>query len=267
MLQAQPVGQVQSTNTAAHHSYHQARPSQEPLASPPHSGQGQQAGQPVEFNHAINYVNKIKVKTSCSNACLVFWRLSSFKAAEVEHDEQVTLSSSFFSDRSLGLCMGFDFLSAESFPWPARNLQSLLGDFAHVPERAADDQGRAGNGRWRQLQTADGISSLLSSGKAVSEPRRSVVRVWTVSTRRKWIGSIWWNERECTVVLSALPSGLFLLEISLQSSFHWLYCLSEAYFVRKVQSWLRFVGRVLRFSVASTSHSSLFLLGVGSQLA
>ena len=73
-LQAQPIGQVQSTNTAAHHTYHQARPTQEPLASPPHSGQGQQAGQPVEFNHAINYVNKIKV---CGALILDFFRLTS----------------------------------------------------------------------------------------------------------------------------------------------------------------------------------------------
>ena len=48
--------------SGAHHSYHQPqRASQDSLPSPQHSNQQQQASQPVEFNHAINYVNKIKV--------------------------------------------------------------------------------------------------------------------------------------------------------------------------------------------------------------
>lgn len=50
-----------SSNTA-HHTYHQPpRPSpSENVNSVPHPPQPQQASQPVEFNHAINYVNKIK---------------------------------------------------------------------------------------------------------------------------------------------------------------------------------------------------------------
>ncbi|XP_064596113.1 paired amphipathic helix protein Sin3b-like isoform X2 [Liolophura sinensis] len=56
-----------TTTTASHHAYHQApRPANpEPVVptSPSHHGNSQshqQASQPVEFNHAINYVNKIK---------------------------------------------------------------------------------------------------------------------------------------------------------------------------------------------------------------
>lgn len=52
---AAPYGTTASS--AGHHSYHQPRPDAS-LASPT---QPQQASQPVEFNHAINYVNKIKV--------------------------------------------------------------------------------------------------------------------------------------------------------------------------------------------------------------
>ena len=60
---------VPSTPTQpSQHSYHQPpRPTQEPPAQTAHqngsqSNQQQQPGQqPVEFNHAINYVNKIKV--------------------------------------------------------------------------------------------------------------------------------------------------------------------------------------------------------------
>ncbi|XP_013418836.1 paired amphipathic helix protein Sin3a isoform X2 [Lingula anatina] len=50
------------TSSASHHSYHQAsRPSQEVNPSPQHIAPSTpQATQPVEFNHAINYVNKIK---------------------------------------------------------------------------------------------------------------------------------------------------------------------------------------------------------------
>ena len=61
---------VSSTpNQQSQHSYHQPpRPSQEPPAQSGHqnsSQANQQPGQqPVEFNHAINYVNKIKVGTN-----------------------------------------------------------------------------------------------------------------------------------------------------------------------------------------------------------
>ncbi|XP_071141100.1 paired amphipathic helix protein Sin3a-like isoform X1 [Mytilus edulis] len=54
------------SNQSSHHSYHQSpRHNQEPVVSgnqhsTPVQQQQQQAGQPVEFNHAINYVNKIK---------------------------------------------------------------------------------------------------------------------------------------------------------------------------------------------------------------
>ena len=58
------------SNQSSHHSYHQSpHRNQEPVSqgnqhSTPvqQQQQQQQAGQPVEFNHAINYVNKIKVK-------------------------------------------------------------------------------------------------------------------------------------------------------------------------------------------------------------
>ncbi|ELT88117.1 hypothetical protein CAPTEDRAFT_177539 [Capitella teleta] len=50
-----------ASGASGHHSYHQpSRPNLEALAGLQHQGQAQQAGQPVEFNHAINYVNKIK---------------------------------------------------------------------------------------------------------------------------------------------------------------------------------------------------------------
>lgn len=57
-----PPTNTSHSGPGSHHSYHQpSRPSPEVPASPQHGSQAQQqASQPVEFNHAINYVNKIK---------------------------------------------------------------------------------------------------------------------------------------------------------------------------------------------------------------
>lgn len=63
ILQISPLasGPAASSNTA-HHSYHQPpRPSPDSVSAVSHTPQPQQTSQPVEFNHAINYVNKIKV--------------------------------------------------------------------------------------------------------------------------------------------------------------------------------------------------------------
>ena len=69
---APPPAHMPSTPThgSSHHSYHQSpHRGQEPVHSSSQHNQAQpqaqqqQAGQPVEFNHAINYVNKIKVRT------------------------------------------------------------------------------------------------------------------------------------------------------------------------------------------------------------
>ena len=68
-----PPAHMSSTPThgSSHHSYHQSPHrggggGAEPMGAttPSHQPQPQQpqAGQPVEFNHAINYVNKIKVR-------------------------------------------------------------------------------------------------------------------------------------------------------------------------------------------------------------
>ena len=65
-----PTSHNNHSNQSSHHSYHQSpHRNQEPVSqgnqhSTPvqQQQQQQQAGQPVEFNHAINYVNKIKVK-------------------------------------------------------------------------------------------------------------------------------------------------------------------------------------------------------------
>ncbi|XP_069103169.1 paired amphipathic helix protein Sin3a-like isoform X1 [Argopecten irradians] len=68
-----PSTPTHSSSSSSHHSYHQSpHRSQDPPTAPPPPAQisqpppqpppqqQQQAGQPVEFNHAINYVNKIK---------------------------------------------------------------------------------------------------------------------------------------------------------------------------------------------------------------
>ncbi|KAK3095867.1 hypothetical protein FSP39_020142, partial [Pinctada imbricata] len=56
-----PAHMANTTGSAGHHSYHQSphRNQEHPSQHTPQPQQ-QQAGQPVEFNHAINYVNKIK---------------------------------------------------------------------------------------------------------------------------------------------------------------------------------------------------------------
>ena len=69
-LQKPIQSHVASTPTQqTQHSYHQPpRPAQEPpapAAQQNNAQSNQQPGQqPVEFNHAINYVNKIKVSSS-----------------------------------------------------------------------------------------------------------------------------------------------------------------------------------------------------------
>lgn len=73
-----PPAHMSSTPThgSSHHSYHQSPHrggggGAEPMGAttPSHQPQPQQpqAGQPVEFNHAINYVNKIKVRLPSSH--------------------------------------------------------------------------------------------------------------------------------------------------------------------------------------------------------
>ena len=75
-----PGAPVQSTDTAAHHAYHQ-RPAQEPMASPPHAGgaQGQAADQPVEFNDAINYIKKVEVMLPMSAKAMLKCRARNYK--------------------------------------------------------------------------------------------------------------------------------------------------------------------------------------------